>query len=174
MNGARHILDHAALTGHHHVVHPQPSPISDLSPVHQRRGICAGHGRVPGTGGEAGRGDVLDLEAGVAAEWADERVWQQVRARLAVPGGALVEGPLIEKRVLDTHNYAVEPMSYGRLHPAGVSAHLIAPIGAGTRTPARAVSGGSRSSRGGCRRSCTAPRPNPSAPVRRERGRVVC
>lgn len=40
------------------------------------------------------------------------------------------EGPLIEKRVLDMHNYVVEPMSYGRLYLAGDSAHLAAPIAA--------------------------------------------
>lgn len=64
------------------------------------------------------------------ADWSDERVWEELRARLAVPGSVLKEGPLIEKQVLDMHNYVMEPMSYGRLHLAGESAHLVAPIGA--------------------------------------------
>jgi p-hydroxybenzoate 3-monooxygenase len=62
--------------------------------------------------------------------WPDERVWAELHARLAVPGGEIIEGPVIEKRVLDMHNYVIEPMSMGRLHLAGDSAHLVAPIGA--------------------------------------------
>jgi p-hydroxybenzoate 3-monooxygenase len=62
------------------------------------------------------------------ANWPDERVWDELRARLTIPGGDIKPGPLIEKRVLDMHNYVVEPMSYGRLHLAGDSAHLVAPI----------------------------------------------
>ncbi|MGH3342541.1 MAG: 4-hydroxybenzoate 3-monooxygenase [Carbonactinosporaceae bacterium] len=64
------------------------------------------------------------------ANWSDDRVWEELHARLAVPGKALTEGRLVEKRVLDMHNYVVEPMSYGRLHLAGESAHVVAPIGA--------------------------------------------
>ncbi|WP_432095711.1 4-hydroxybenzoate 3-monooxygenase [Streptomyces sp. bgisy100] len=64
------------------------------------------------------------------AAWPDERVWEELQARLAVPGGEVTEGRLIEKRVLDMHNYVVAPMSHGRLHLAGDAAHLVAPIGA--------------------------------------------
>ncbi|WP_433289520.1 4-hydroxybenzoate 3-monooxygenase [Pseudonocardia sp. CA-142604] len=63
--------------------------------------------------------------------WPHERVWRELRERLEVPDARpLVEGELLEKRVLDMHNYVVEPLSYGRLHLAGDSAHLLAPIGA--------------------------------------------
>lgn len=62
--------------------------------------------------------------------WPHERVWKELHARLGVADGAIIEGPLIEKRVLDMHNYVVEPMSHGRLHLAGESAHLVAPIAA--------------------------------------------
>jgi p-hydroxybenzoate 3-monooxygenase len=64
------------------------------------------------------------------ADWPDERVWTELQARLAVPDGPITEGKLIEKRILDMHNYVVEPMSHGRLHLAGESAHLVAPIAA--------------------------------------------
>jgi hypothetical protein len=70
------------------------------------------------------------------ADWPDERVWPEVQARLAVPDGPIQGGPLVEKRVLDMHNYVIEPMSYGRLHLAGEAAHLVAPITA--RTPGTA------------------------------------
>ncbi|MBB2935658.1 p-hydroxybenzoate 3-monooxygenase [Amycolatopsis bartoniae] len=62
--------------------------------------------------------------------WSHERVWHELHARLGVPGGAITEGPLVEKRVLDMHNYVTEPMSRGRLYLAGESAHLVAPIAA--------------------------------------------
>ncbi|GAA4663033.1 4-hydroxybenzoate 3-monooxygenase [Amycolatopsis dongchuanensis] len=62
--------------------------------------------------------------------WPHERVWAELHERLGVPGGAIAEGPLIEKRVLDMHNYVTEPMARGRLFLAGESAHLVAPIAA--------------------------------------------
>ncbi|MFJ7900053.1 4-hydroxybenzoate 3-monooxygenase [Streptomyces sp. NPDC096198] len=65
------------------------------------------------------------------ANWPDERVWAELRTRLSAAGAApLTEGPLIEKRVLDLHNYVVQPMTYGRLFLAGDAAHLVAPIAA--------------------------------------------
>ncbi|MET8784464.1 4-hydroxybenzoate 3-monooxygenase [Streptomyces sp. NPDC004589] len=66
-----------------------------------------------------------------AGNWPHERVWSELRARLSVAGAApLTEGRLIEKRVLDMHNYVVQPMTYGRLFLAGDAAHLVAPIAA--------------------------------------------
>lgn len=62
--------------------------------------------------------------------WPEERVHGELRSRLSIPGGEIRLGPLVERRVLDMRNYVVEPMSYGRLHLAGESAHLVAPIAA--------------------------------------------
>ena len=63
--------------------------------------------------------------------WPHDRVWSELHARLSVDGAPpLAEGRLIEKRVLDMHNYVVEPMVFGRLYLAGDSAHLVAPIAA--------------------------------------------
>ncbi|WSX65035.1 4-hydroxybenzoate 3-monooxygenase [Streptomyces sp. NBC_00986] len=63
--------------------------------------------------------------------WTDERVWAELQLRLAATGAPpLTEGRLIEKRVLDMHNYVVEPMVFGRLYLAGDAAHLTAPIAA--------------------------------------------
>ena len=73
----------------------------------------------------------LQTAAGETEEdWPDERVWRELRTRLTVPDGPIIEGPIFEKRVLDMHNYVLEPMSHGRLHLAGESAHLVAPIAA--------------------------------------------
>jgi p-hydroxybenzoate 3-monooxygenase len=63
--------------------------------------------------------------------WRHERVWAELRERLGAAGAPpLTEGRLIEKRVLDMHNYVVEPMASGRLFLAGDAAHLTAPIAA--------------------------------------------
>jgi p-hydroxybenzoate 3-monooxygenase len=63
--------------------------------------------------------------------WSHERVWAELQQRLgATDRPPLTEGRLIEKRVLDMHNYVVEPMVFGRLFLAGDAAHLTAPIAA--------------------------------------------
>ncbi|GAA2270177.1 4-hydroxybenzoate 3-monooxygenase [Streptomyces atrovirens] len=64
-------------------------------------------------------------------DWPHERVWAQLRRRLGAAGAApLTEGRLVEKRVLDMHDYVTEPMVFGRLFLAGDAAHLVAPIAA--------------------------------------------
>ncbi|MFF8972631.1 4-hydroxybenzoate 3-monooxygenase [Streptomyces sp. NPDC014995] len=63
--------------------------------------------------------------------WPHERVWAELHERLGAAGvPPLTEGRLIEKRVLDMHDYVVEPMAHGRLFLAGDAAHLVAPIAA--------------------------------------------
>lgn len=63
--------------------------------------------------------------------WSHDRVWAELQQRLGADGvPPLAEGRLIEKRVLDMHNYVVEPMVFGRLFLAGDAAHLTAPIAA--------------------------------------------
>lgn len=63
--------------------------------------------------------------------WPHERVWSELRQRLAAGDTPpLEEGRLLEKRVLDMHDYVVEPMASGRLFLAGDAAHLTAPIAA--------------------------------------------
>lgn len=74
----------------------------------------------------------LECPAGDDPEnWPHERVWSELRTRLAAADAPpLNEGRLIEKRVLDMHNYVVEPMRHGRLFLAGDAAHLVAPVAA--------------------------------------------
>ncbi|MCF3130959.1 4-hydroxybenzoate 3-monooxygenase [Streptomyces olivochromogenes] len=63
--------------------------------------------------------------------WPHERVWTELRERLGAAGAPpLTEGRLIEKRVLDMHEYVVETPATGRLYLAGDAAHLTAPIAA--------------------------------------------
>jgi p-hydroxybenzoate 3-monooxygenase len=63
--------------------------------------------------------------------WSDDRIWQELRARLeTVPGFKLKQGPVIEKSVTPMRSFVVEPMQYGRMFLAGDSAHIVPPTGA--------------------------------------------
>ncbi|MGW4081985.1 4-hydroxybenzoate 3-monooxygenase [Streptomyces sp. NPDC004822] len=63
--------------------------------------------------------------------WPEDRVWAELQERLGAEGAPpLTEGRLVDKRVLEMHNYVVEPMVFGRLLLAGDAAHLTAPIAA--------------------------------------------
>ena len=64
-------------------------------------------------------------------EWPDERIWDEIRARLAGEDAPdLVPGPVIQKGVTAMRSYVVEPMQYGKLFLAGDSAHIVPPTGA--------------------------------------------
>ncbi|MDQ7842613.1 MAG: 4-hydroxybenzoate 3-monooxygenase [Armatimonadota bacterium] len=63
-------------------------------------------------------------------QWPDERVWEELRARLAAPGFTLNEGPVLEKGIAEMRSFVVEPMQYGRLYLAGDAAHIVPPTGA--------------------------------------------
>jgi p-hydroxybenzoate 3-monooxygenase len=64
------------------------------------------------------------------ANWPDERIWEELRLRLGVPGWTLNEGPILEKGVTGMRSFVVEPMQYGRLFLAGDAAHIVPPTGA--------------------------------------------
>ncbi len=62
--------------------------------------------------------------------WPDERVWEELQTRLAVPGWTLHEGPVLEKGVTPMRSFVAEPMQWGRLYLAGDAAHIVPPTGA--------------------------------------------
>ena len=62
--------------------------------------------------------------------WPDERIWEELQARLGVDGWALQEGPILEKGVTPMRSFVVEPMQWGRLYLAGDAAHIVPPTGA--------------------------------------------
>ena len=66
-----------------------------------------------------------------AADWPDDRFWDELRRRL--PGdlaSELVTGPSIEKSIAPLRSFVAEPMRYGRLFLAGDAAHIVPPTGA--------------------------------------------
>jgi len=63
--------------------------------------------------------------------WPDERIWEELRARLAtLDGWQLKEGHIIQKGIVAMRSFVVEPMQYGRLFLAGDAAHIVPPTGA--------------------------------------------
>jgi p-hydroxybenzoate 3-monooxygenase len=64
-------------------------------------------------------------------QWPDERIWAELRTRLARRDGfALADGPILEKGVTALRSFVVEPMRYGRLFLAGDAAHIVPATGA--------------------------------------------
>lgn len=62
--------------------------------------------------------------------WPDERIWEELDARLASPHFALTRGPITQKGVTPMRSVVVEPMQCGRLFLAGDAAHIVPPTGA--------------------------------------------
>jgi p-hydroxybenzoate 3-monooxygenase len=62
--------------------------------------------------------------------WQDDRIWAELRARFAMEGWTLREGPILEKGVTGLRSFVVEPMQYGRLYLAGDAAHIVPATGA--------------------------------------------
>ncbi len=63
--------------------------------------------------------------------WPEERIWQELRTRLATrESGAVNAGPILESGITSLRSYVVEPMQYGRLFLAGDAAHIVPATGA--------------------------------------------
>ena len=68
--------------------------------------------------------------ADAAADWPDEEIWAELRARTALDGWTLDEGPVLEKGVTGMRSFVAEPMRHGRLYLVGDAAHIVPPTGA--------------------------------------------
>jgi p-hydroxybenzoate 3-monooxygenase len=64
------------------------------------------------------------------AQWADDRIWEELETRLGVKGWKLIRGPIFQKGVTGMRSFVVEPMHFGRLFLAGDAAHIVPPTGA--------------------------------------------
>jgi p-hydroxybenzoate 3-monooxygenase len=64
-------------------------------------------------------------------EWPDDRIWAELRRRLATDEGfTLNEGPISERIVAALRSFVTEPMQHGRLFLAGDAAHIVPATGA--------------------------------------------
>jgi 4-hydroxybenzoate 3-monooxygenase len=70
-----------------------------------------------------------DVDADVA-DWSDDRVWDELQARVGANGHTLQEGPITSKTVLPFRSFVQEPMRHGNLLLAGDAAHTVPPTGA--------------------------------------------
>lgn len=65
------------------------------------------------------------------AEWPDDRIWEELQARMATRDGfVLSSGPILEKGITTMRSHVVEPMQFGRLFLVGDAAHIVPPTGA--------------------------------------------
>jgi p-hydroxybenzoate 3-monooxygenase len=64
------------------------------------------------------------------AQWPDERIWDELQRRLAVPGWSLRTGPVLQKSITPMRSFVAAPMRYGNLFLAGDAAHIVPPTGA--------------------------------------------
>jgi len=65
------------------------------------------------------------------ANWPDERIWEEMHARLATEDGwTLKEGKIFQKNIVGMRSFICEPMQHGRLFLAGDAAHIVPPTGA--------------------------------------------
>ena len=62
--------------------------------------------------------------------WSDERCWDELSERLALPGWKLERGEITEKNILAMRSFVSNKMQYGRLFLAGDAAHTVPPTGA--------------------------------------------
>ena len=65
------------------------------------------------------------------AQWPDERIWDELDARLTTRDGWRPNrGAILQKGVTGMRSFVAEPMQCGRLFLAGDSAHIVPPTGA--------------------------------------------
>jgi p-hydroxybenzoate 3-monooxygenase len=63
-------------------------------------------------------------------DWPDERIWEELSARFAMPGFELGRGLVTERLITPHRSFVAEPMRYGRLFLAGDAAHIVPATGA--------------------------------------------
>ena len=63
--------------------------------------------------------------------WPDERIWEEMQARLDTDEGwTLQKGDIFQKDIVQMRSFICEPMQHGRLFLAGDAAHIVPPTGA--------------------------------------------
>jgi p-hydroxybenzoate 3-monooxygenase len=65
------------------------------------------------------------------ANWPDERIWDELRKRMATNDGfVLKDGPIFQKGITPMRSFVAEPMQFGKLFLLGDAAHIVPPTGA--------------------------------------------
>jgi p-hydroxybenzoate 3-monooxygenase len=105
-----------------------PPPSEELIYCHHDRGFALVSMRAP----EISRLYLQCTSHEDLGAWPDQRVWDELAARLATDDGAfaLTRGAVLQKGITDVRSFVVEPMQYGQLFLAGDAAHIVPPTGA--------------------------------------------
>jgi p-hydroxybenzoate 3-monooxygenase len=65
------------------------------------------------------------------AKWSDDRIWSELRARMATrQGWTLADGPILQKSVTPMRSFVAAPMRHGKMFLLGDAAHIVPPTGA--------------------------------------------
>ena len=65
------------------------------------------------------------------ANWPDDRIWSELRARMATRDGwVLRDGPVLQKGITPMRSFVAEPMQHAKLFLLGDAAHIVPPTGA--------------------------------------------
>jgi p-hydroxybenzoate 3-monooxygenase len=62
--------------------------------------------------------------------WSDDRIWSELKVRLASDEFVLKDGPVLQKGVTAMRSFVAEPMQWGKLYLLGDAAHIVPPTGA--------------------------------------------
>ena len=64
-------------------------------------------------------------------KWSDERIWDELRTRMAKREGfVLKDGPIMQKGLTPMRSFVASPMQFGKLFLLGDAAHIVPPTGA--------------------------------------------
>ncbi|HEX4444002.1 MAG TPA: 4-hydroxybenzoate 3-monooxygenase [Galbitalea sp.] len=63
-------------------------------------------------------------------DWSDARIWDELHARLGIPGWTLAEGKVTEKSITPMRSFVASRLDYGRLFLVGDAGHIVPPTGA--------------------------------------------
>ena len=104
-----------------------PPAVDELIYAYHERGFALQSMRSP----ELSRLYVQCAPEDSLGQWPDERIWDELQARLALAGGETVNrGPILDRGITTMRSFVAEPMQYGRLFLAGDAAHVVPPTGA--------------------------------------------
>ncbi len=108
------------------LAHARPSS-EELIYTHHERGFALHSMRSP----EVTRNYLQVAPDEDVERWPDERIWEELQARMATDDGfELAEGEILEKGITPMRSFVAEPMRFGRLFLAGDAAHIVPPTGA--------------------------------------------
>lgn len=62
--------------------------------------------------------------------WSDERIWDELQTRLAIPGWTLHEGTITEKSITPMRSFVASTLNVDRLFLVGDAGHIVPPTGA--------------------------------------------